>query len=379
MFNLIVKRDMKKLVLILMIVPVLIWGASCGKAKNTPDCDCSQFITCGTAGKLTWTFSSDGTLTISGKGEMPNYECLENLDNVSRVSSSPWGIYNDNITNLIIKNGVTSIGDWAFLGCNITSLNIPNSVTNIGEYAFSSHRLSSVTFGNSVKTIGKGAFGGNIISSEIIIYQNTPPKLDGSVFFGATCFTGIKLFVPAGSVEAYRTAAGWDGFLIIGEIGEPSPAIAAGTQMSFMYEMCYFTWILYDDGTAIIKNGHSMPYYNCMKCARPWYEGHQNTITAVIIEEGMANISAHAFYQCSNINSISIPGSVVEISNEAPFAGCRNIVKIINHSTDPQIIGNDVFDDVNKAECVLFVPVGSEEAYRVADGWKDFENIKEIQ
>ena len=39
----------------------------------------------------------------------------------------------------------------------------------------------------------------------------------------------------------------------------------------------------------------------------------------------------------------------------------------------------DAFEDVNKAECVLYVPAGSESNYRAAEGWKDFVNIKEIQ
>ena len=355
----------------------MLFAASCTK-KVKPVNDTTN-IACGTTGTLTWELGFDGTLTISGKGEMPNYERL--YDDVSSVSSSPWSIYSDSITNLIIEDGVTSIGDWAFYGLsyNIASINLPNSVTNIGEYAFFSHGLSSVTFGNSVITIGKGAFIHESRGlSEIIIYQKNPPKLGGNVFGFSTCYTGIKLYVPAGSVEAYRTTTGWESFLIIGAIGAPSPVIAAGTQMSFMYATCHFSWMLYNDGTAII-NGHSMPDYDCMKCPIPWYDQYRNAITAVIIENGMVNISAHAFYQCSSINSISIPSSVIEISNDTPFAGCRNIKKIINHRIDPQIISNNVFADVNKSECVLYVPAGSDGAYRTTEGWKDFINIKPIQ
>ena len=65
------------------------------------------------------------------------------------------------ITNLIIPNSVTSIGNRAFYGCSgLTSVSIPNSVTSIGESAFRScSGLTSITIPNSVTSIGLAAFG----------------------------------------------------------------------------------------------------------------------------------------------------------------------------------------------------------------------------
>lgn len=63
------------------------------------------------------------------------------------------------ITNLVIPETVTSIGDYALVHCGLTSLTIPNSVTSIGEDAFEyCNDLTSATIGNSVTSIGKNAF-----------------------------------------------------------------------------------------------------------------------------------------------------------------------------------------------------------------------------
>ena len=100
--------------------------------------------TCGD--NLTWTLTSDGTLTISGTGEM---------------TSSPWrDSYSDVIKSVIIEDGVTSIGDWAFEFCSsLTSVTIPDSVTSIGMSAFEfCSSLTSINIPNSVTSISEGAF-----------------------------------------------------------------------------------------------------------------------------------------------------------------------------------------------------------------------------
>ena len=107
--------------------------------------------TCGD--NLQWKLTDEGVLTITGTGKMKDW----------KYNYSPWYAYKS-VKQVIIGDGVTTIGSSAFSGCSsLTSLTIPNSVTDIGSSAFSGcSSLTSVTIGNSVTTIGYYAFSGCI-------------------------------------------------------------------------------------------------------------------------------------------------------------------------------------------------------------------------
>ena len=105
----------------------------------------------GTCGPdLDWELTDDGVLTITGTGEMDNY--------TGGIAGKPWSY--KNVKQVIIDDGVTTIGNSAFSECkSLTSINIPNSVKTIGDYAFSMcTALTSINIPNSVKTIRNSAF-----------------------------------------------------------------------------------------------------------------------------------------------------------------------------------------------------------------------------
>ena len=160
------------------------------------------------------------------------------------------------VTNLVIPEGVTSIGNNAFQGCSgLTSVTIPNSVTSIEDYAFSGcSGLTSITIPNSVSIINEHAFAScsklttlklpdnlQLIKKETfsgcrklksvtipatveVIYQNafngcnslesvkvlaeTPPFLYDNSFSNYN----IPLYVPESAIEAYQTTSPWSKF-----------------------------------------------------------------------------------------------------------------------------------------------------------------------
>ena len=116
------------IVFILMIILVRV--SVFAKENNSEtmqlnDQDSDQVTDSGELGdNLKWEFS-EGTLTISGLGDMKSQE------------SYPWTKYDNQITSLILEPGVTSVSTNAFFFCeNISEISFPEGLTRIGLYSF---------------------------------------------------------------------------------------------------------------------------------------------------------------------------------------------------------------------------------------------------
>jgi len=188
---------------------------------------------CGLSAK--WVIKND-TLTISGSGEIYNYDVPD---------GGPWGNYK--FSTAIIENGITSIGNFAFfhiyylasihiantvtkigrdafaLCPNITFLNIPNSVTYIDENAFTSpknftgldYKLVSIILPSKLNYMGESVFAGSENLTSITNLNPVPLDINPNVFEDVNVKACI-LKVPAGSVKAYKRAPVWKEFNIVG-------------------------------------------------------------------------------------------------------------------------------------------------------------------
>ena len=116
------------------------------------------------------------------------------------------------LTSVTIGNGVTTIGDSAFSYCiSLTSITIPDSVTEIGDNAFyNCTSLTSATIPDSVTSIGSSAFY-YCYSLESVYCKPTTPPAGGYSMFKSNA-SGRKIYVPAASVEAYKSAARWSDY-----------------------------------------------------------------------------------------------------------------------------------------------------------------------
>lgn len=113
-----------------------------------------------TGSEITWTVDN-GTLTISGSGEMENYAKPEEVPWYNDYVKEYFGSDEGAIKSIVIESGVTSIGSYAFYNCqHVTSIVIPTSVEKIGDYVFYNCQSlpEKMEIPSSVKKIGSNVF-----------------------------------------------------------------------------------------------------------------------------------------------------------------------------------------------------------------------------
>ena len=122
----------------------------------------------GTWGNLSWTLDGNGTLTISGSGKMKNFSPDE--------YKAAWKQYREDIREIIIGNGITTISSQAFSECDkAASVTIPESVTRIESQAFEENNsLTSVLIPKNVSFIGDSAFAWCGKLASIQVDENNP-------------------------------------------------------------------------------------------------------------------------------------------------------------------------------------------------------------
>lgn len=270
----------------------------------------------GTCGKNASWKLENGTLTISGTGEMSNYD----------GNDVPWYDNLSSITRVVIDDGITSIGDHAFEDCrNLINIIMPSSVTSIGYYAFSGcNSLTGVTIPDGVASIGESAFQNcSSLSSVTIPYSVT--SIEVSAFSGCSSLSDITVS------EQNKNYSSEDGVLFNKDKTE---------------------LVSYPGG----KNGsYSIP--NSVTSILTGAFWHCSSLSGITIPDSVARIEDVAFSGCSSLTSVTIPDSVEYIGYSA-FLGCPKIKNVI--------IPANTFVD----ECALGMGYNEDtEEYYVIDGF----------
>jgi len=130
-------------------------------------------------------------------------------DGVTSIESKAFN-YCPRLTSITIPDGVTSIGSYAFNNCpSLTSITIPDGVTSISSNAFSNcPSLTSITIPDGVTSISSNAFSGCYGLGEIHFLPAVPPTVSATNAF-SNVQTDCKIYVPAGSLEAYTSATNY--------------------------------------------------------------------------------------------------------------------------------------------------------------------------
>ena len=153
-----------------------------------------------------------------------------------------------------------------FSGCtSLTTIHIGENVKRIPDDAFYGCKgLTSITIPESVATIGNEAFYGCSNLQSVTVYNPTPVKI---VYNGTSVFDGVdyetcKLYVPVGSVDAYKAATGWKKFGTIEEFVPPTgkyfiPTRVTPADGAEVTELAEFT-LLFDEKPVLVGDSATL-------------------------------------------------------------------------------------------------------------------------
>ena len=352
--------------------------------KNPDTGDTGEIVGSGKCGdNLTWKLDANGTLTISGTGDM--YEYGSGLfGDAERV---PWlsDLMSESPVNkLVLNEGITGISDFAFTASKIETLDIPSSVTSIGSSAFSGCKnLVSVSGGENVSYIGSMAFlecsslasidlsdkleglymgtfkdcksltsitiPGNVavyglsdfvfsgcekLKTVTLMYGVV--SIDGEMFKDCTALETITLPDTVTNIysDAFKNCTALTKVFYYGtEEDWNKISIAAGNDAltnatrSYIAEKhtsgscgANLTWALDDAGVLTIQGTGRMTDYS----QASW---NTDDVQKVIVKDGVTSIGAFVFYNCSNLTEVQLPSSLLEIGDSA-FANCHNLTNV---------------------------------------------------
>lgn len=254
-------------------------------------------------------------------------------------------------------------GEDVFCWVNLNSLTIPASITSIGYYSFNPRgdktHIGTIHI-SDLKAWCNIDFGDNPLSYSDHLFLNGEEVKDLVIPDDVTSlgkkddmtcpspFADCKSLTSV-TIHKALTDVGYSG----GFNGCPNISSMVVEEGNPVYDSR-------NNCNAIIETASDMLVSGC-----------KNTV----IPDGIKTISDFAFQGCSGLTSIAIPSSVTSMGFSS-FWGCNNLTSVTVFSEEP--IACSISPFTNSANATLYVPKGSREAYKAADGWKDFKEIVEV-
>ena len=328
----------------------------------------------------------------------------------------------EEITDLVIPDDVTSIGNCTFYNCvNLTSITIGEHVASIGASAFRGcSNVTSIVIGEDVTYIGGWAFNGCSKVTSVTSYPRKVPST-GSDLFDNTLLENANLYVAGAAFDDYNNTEPWNNFKEIIALNIPKHTLSY-----------YLNYVLYksytlEEGEYITpepapeKEGYEFSGWSEIPDRMPkhdvtvtgsltlmsqnltqngihyqlWVKSQTADVTGVTIEDvsdfsgqidipstlsvdgktfDVTSIGDLSFFMCESLKSISIPASVTTIGKQA-FEGCM-LQNVFVENAYTHILDNS-FSQATYNHAMLYIPKDEwMEAVYHGDFWR-FINIRE--
>lgn len=255
------------------------------------------------------------------------------------------------LQQIIIPNGVQNIGDRAFQSCTrLKTITIPQSVESLGSWSFSGCSvLETITLPNGLRGIGWGTFSNckNLGSIEL-------PEQLISIGIDAFKGSGLRSIIIPSSVQNVR--------------GYAFQECKQLSTVSFNNPKTEIEHMVFNDCSSL--SSVSLPS-SIKRLADGIFWGC-TSLQSIVIPKTVTVLDVYVFYGCSALRSIVLPQNVVSIGG-ASFYRCSNLKTVTVQSKVPPVLGDSAFYRVDLNS--VLVPKESVDAYKNAEGWKEYSRI----
>ena len=307
-------------------------GGQCGSC-GTPG---------GVIGNLDWILQ-DGVLTLSGNGAMVNF---------SHKAEMPWYAWADQITAVVVKEGVTALGDYAFYGLPaLKTVSVPEGVTYIGAYAFKNcTALTAVNLPEGLTKLGESAFYGCTALPAVEI----PASLWTVQPYTFKNCTGLKTVTfHEGNLQKISDGAFYNTGLTRLDLPDcldildvytfkncsDLAAVTLGAGLTEIREAAFYATALTElEVPEGIRKVGPYAFKNCTALTNMSLPAtltsigqaafYGSRITALSIPDAVTAIGSYAFKNCTNLDELKLPAGLESIS-EACFYNCSSLERFV--------------------------------------------------
>ena len=275
-----------------------------------------------------YAYCSDGTLTITGSGDMYDYTSQH----------APWFKYREEITKVVISNNITHLGKSAFAYCcQIRELTIPITLNSVGS-CYSDIVFAGCCNIEKVNFIaGTDGYGHDYAAYEGTDswYKNTPWYQSRGALKEINFGCGIKKIGSDAFRELNITTLvlpenieelGAHSFYNCKELRELTIPISLNAVWLDQYPafdgVTGLTKITFTPGTGYGFNYHALEVINCWYKHTPWYQS-KDVLTDIVFNDGIERIGTYAFCDM-NITTLVLPDSLNELSGNS-FCNCKEL------------------------------------------------------
>ena len=305
-----------------------------------------------------------GLQTILVHSDNPTYDSRDNCNAIIETATNTLIV---GCLHTTIPESVTTIGNQAFMGCSgLTSVTIPNSVTSIGSYAFAGcSSLTSLVIPPSVSFIGNTVFSGCELKTIKVeegnaVFDsrnncNAIIKTESNTLIVGCKYTKIPETVTSIGFEAFIHCRGLTSIMI--------PNSVTSIEGNAFYSCSDLQSISIPNSVTSIGND---AFTNC------------RSLSSVKLPANLATIDNSVFAFCDGLSFIAIPETVTSIGKEA-FLYCSSLTNVSCYAVNPPTANTNTFTGTSIENVTLHVPATSVDAYKAAEPWSHFKEIKAIQ